>query len=991
MIPRFGDYNGLNKAANDGHILIVPADYETIENSSDTIVLPEIERDSFVASLISVGFSKEKAQRHSRESARNITILRRQLEFTRTIPNWAHSQNVNTIIPALIIGRWDENSESDKNIIAKIANDTYESYIKELNCWRYTNDSPIFKIGSKWRLSSPLDSWANASKQMSRNDFDLLKQSAIEILSEVDPSFQLQPEHRNMASFFGKKRNHSAWIREGIIHSLILISVFGEKFKLDLPSTSKVWVDNIVRNLLNSNNPEFWKSLDRELPLLAEASPTAFLDNLEKYLKIESSPIIDLFNEEPGFIAPRSYHTGLLWALESLAWFPEYLSRVSIILAKLASNDPGGQISNRPIKSLSGIFKPWHYETYASFTDRIEVLELICKKELEVAWTLLLSMLPKNTSDFSTPSSKPRWRLLEIEQEIKITWDEIYKSYTQVVELLKSHFDYSDKKTADLIKASCHLLVEDRHTILDFVDTILDEVNHEDNISWHACRKLLNKYNSHPEADWVLPLNDLERIANLHMKLTPSDTVQRNIWMFNDNWPEFSEGHVNKKGSHDNQEIIILENRKKALLAIYNEVGLVKVIELSEVVKEKEIFGQTLAYIIESNNEIVDICKILNETKANYSFAQGCIFRKGLIKRLDWSLNLYKKLKKIGFSNSSLANFLTCLYQSQQLWDFIETTNSEIIELYWKNCYTNLYRTNQNEKIYEVRKLIEHKRYFYAIQVCSPFAKELPSDLISDMLLKAGTEKNEEHIKLSEYEINALFNTLNDRNDLESSIMFRLEWIYFPVLNDYDDKTTLRLHEELSINPEFFIQILCLIYKSDNESIQDDSIDEQLKFKAKKAFELLESWNRLPGMNSPETMDFNYLKTWIDKVTELAKASDLMEAANMYIGKILAQYPESLNETWPPDEICKLIEELNCDVIDSNFSCATFNKRSSSSRSPFEGGNIEREKAQYFHKLANHHKNKYPSVFNIFHELAIEYEDDAKKEDEKAVRIRMEY
>src|ERR1700730_17162659 len=36
------------------------------------------------------------------------------------------------------------------------------------------------------------------------------------------------------------------------------------------------------------------------------------------------------------------YVSNLLWALESLAWGPQYLGWVSIILAKLAARDPGG-------------------------------------------------------------------------------------------------------------------------------------------------------------------------------------------------------------------------------------------------------------------------------------------------------------------------------------------------------------------------------------------------------------------------------------------------------------------------------------------------------------------------------------------------------------------------------------------------------------------------------------------------------------------------
>lgn len=39
----------------------------------------------------------------------------------------------------------------------------------------------------------------------------------------------------------------------------------------------------------------------------------------------------------------RNYMTGLLWAMETLAWDAEYLTRVIVILGELAARDPGGK------------------------------------------------------------------------------------------------------------------------------------------------------------------------------------------------------------------------------------------------------------------------------------------------------------------------------------------------------------------------------------------------------------------------------------------------------------------------------------------------------------------------------------------------------------------------------------------------------------------------------------------------------------------------
>ena len=81
-------------------------------------------------------------------------------------------------------------------------------------------------------------------------------------------------------------------------------------------------------------------------------------------------------------------HTGLLWALEGLAWLPEYLKESSLILLKLAQLDPGGTLANRPINSISEIFKPWHYQTLAPYDDRMAILKDITEKQRESGWVL---------------------------------------------------------------------------------------------------------------------------------------------------------------------------------------------------------------------------------------------------------------------------------------------------------------------------------------------------------------------------------------------------------------------------------------------------------------------------------------------------------------------------------------------------------------------------------------------------------------------------
>ena len=143
-------------------------------------------------------------------------------------------------------------------------------------------------------------------------------------------------------------------------------------------------------------------------------------------------------------------------------------------------------------------------------------------------------------------------------------------------------------------------------------------------------------------------------------------------------------------------------------------------------------------------------------------------------------------------------------------------------------------------------------------------------------------------------------------------------------------------------------------------------------------------------MKDDNSIDELELKSWIEKVRELAKNVSRLEVADMHIGKVLAQYPENIPE-WPQETIFKIIDEINSDSLKSNYSSALFNKRGSSSRGAFDGGDIEREKAAYFEKLENDFKNKYPNVAEIFKRLSDGYLLDAKRMDDEAERNRLEY
>ena len=777
-----------------------------------------------------------------------------------------------------------------------------------------------------------------------------------------------------------------------------MTSIFGDKLEFSLPIKAELWVDGIIAGLLKTDDPLVWKSFESKLPLIAEASPNSFLNALEKHLPAENSPIKALFDEDPGLITGYNYHTGLLWALESLAWFPQYLSRVSLILSNLSEIDPGGNLLNRPINSLSEIFKPWHYQTLATFEERIQILKLISERYKEIAWTILTRMLP-DSHGIGNFTHKTRWRMFDLVTEKSITYKEIYKTHSTVVELLISSFDFTETKLSKLIEESVNLLPNDRDKVLLFVEKVVSEVKQVNYDAWSALRRILYMHRSHPDANWAIEESELIRFQKIYDLLTPSNEIDREIWMFDEHWPNFVEGYKHEKDSHSKQAKFILDKRIDGLKNIYGKHGIDKIIELGFAVKEKWIYGDTLAHILNDDDEIIKFCELSIKYQGNEEsmrLVKGFISRVSFLYDLSWVIEFSKKLKVSGFSNSNIGYLFATLNQTKNLWDFIDSNDKEMQKEYWKNCFVNFYGMAPDEKVYGLRRLIEYKRFISAVTECNHCKEDVPSELMVEILKRGEMEKADEKTQLHGYEISQLFETIDERNDTEPSTLIELEWLYLPILASYgNSRKPKTLHEELSKNPEFMMEVLRCIYKPGDESKIEEQVkgltSEQVQNRARQADELLRSWKKIPGVDGSGKIDIEFLNDWISRLRALAIDYGNINAADINIGQVLAHYPQKTDKVWPPYEICEVIENLKSECVNRNFSSAVFNKDSFTTRGPFDGGDIERAKAKHFYKIAEEHRNTFPLVSSIFEGIAKGYDADAIRMDEHAEKDRLDY
>ena len=590
------------------------------------VALPRLGRDDFVAALKSVlpGESEQskedEARSRSRKSSRSLTVYRRL--FPSAVaggpPEWARPETGPDLIPVLLAGRWKESNEADRLAVSDLADTDYESIVRTLARWNNETDPPIRRIGDSWLLSAPLDAWSLLSRYITRPAIERYEKTAINVLGEHDPSLDLEPGHRWLASIHGTEFEYSGTLREGLADSLVFLSVIGAQADLVGTASGPDISAYMVSRLLCDKPPAGrWRSLARLLPTLAEAAPDAFIAALDQVLEDAPGEILALFEEEGGPTGGGGRHPGLLWALEVLAWYPKFLGQAAKALAKLARLDPGGKLANRPSKSLGEIFCTWHPNTAADLAKRMQVLDVLLEREPEVAWELISDLLPESHS-VSSRTSEPRWRP---KPEIGVlTYGDVWRANEETIRRSLTAAHRNGERLADLTPNAAYWRPEDRAELRQAIEDFSANSQDQDQRGklWHAIRAFLGEHRRYPDADWSLSEEELSPFEPHLKSLEPEDILERVSWVFDDDW------------SFDYRDAGASQTRREAVVAVSSELGIDGVLSLARRVKLPHVLGDVLVDTTtddDMRNELLERCLGIDDQavrRLGVAFVYGC-------------------------------------------------------------------------------------------------------------------------------------------------------------------------------------------------------------------------------------------------------------------------------------------------------------------------------------------------------------------------------
>jgi len=993
LIVRFDNAGLFSSAVGHGHHVLVPLGADDVF-SPDPITLPAVDRDALIEALEASGLSRSKASTLTKESGHDITILKKLLGFPSYGATWMKTQTIREIIPALLLGRWDESYSGDVELLEKLSGMSYDQYKALLGRWLHLPESPLKKIGETWRLTSPLDLWRSISVHLLERDFKLLEECFILAYNSLNPIIEPQ---RDLVDYINRTREYSDSVREGLAQSLILISIPQIRVSLRDPQS---WVDRIIGGLLLNASGAMWVSIDRELPLIAEASPQVFLESVSRSLSHRPPEIMDMFKEEPGFVVPEASHTGLLWALEGLAWMPAYFKTACFLLHKLATLDPGGRLSNRPLNSLTEIFKAWHHQTLAPFAERVKVLKEMFPRNVDVSWVLLKRLLPNFSSGTAWLTHRIHQRMFWEETDLNYTYQESFDMYSEVVDMLISLCDDDEARFSDLIEAAPDCTPRDRERILKWAQENVGEIRHEKNLAWNTLRRVLNKHKLYPDASWALRREELYPLERLYNQLQPDDVQARYMYLFNEDiyYEVLEPSSITlsyRELSHDSIAGLMATARERAVAELVEELGVERVLELRLEVKYPWYLGEALAKVIKDEQDLQCVWLCLEDDASHIAFAHGFISQKLRSEGFSWMQTLVKELLEKGYSDKAVANVLVEVRLGQELWNYIDFLGEGVHQEYWLRMRP-IFNDLTNEEVIEgINKLLQYRRFSSAVREAWLHGSDLPSSILIEVLRKWGTGESLEPSSLCGCEIGCIFKELNNRSDIDKTSLLELEWLYLPLLTGAGVQGGVpHLEEELVSNPESFVQHIRCLYRPKNKDQQQEEQEglsaEQRKNAAERSYLMLKTWKKIPGVLEDSTIDGTKLREWIDAARALAEECDRLEVADVHIGQLLAKYPEDYLPNWPARTIFQVIEDINTEELKEGYSVGMYNKRGVTTRGAFEGGGIEHERAGYFGELASELMCDYPNVAEVFQRLQDNYGRQGNRLDEMAERDRLD-
>lgn len=942
--------------------------------------LPRVERESFVKAIEECGFDSVQARKIATDTARDLNVVRRRLKIDKLKPEWANNEGITTLLPIILLGQWNENVLGDLKLVEKLSGKTYTDYTTMLQRFRLMPDSPIAHVGTIWRLKSPMDAMSYASVYITNGDLAKLKEICGLLIADDDPDAEEKVIASNEWKMWQFNQQFSSDVKKGAFQTLILLSLINDENR-------KIWVDGLVRELLDDWTLQRFLSNRTYFTLLAEASPETFLEFLEKTEKDIYDVVFTPQKSNMGFTGWNIYYTEILFALEMLAWDEDYIYRVTSLLLHFSTYKNESNYANRPTNSLEEIFRFQLPQTFAKFENKIEVLTSLSSSFRTQICDLCFRILDSLGPGTFSQTQFYKWRHFSAHPSPKYVAVSV-NDVEAVTKLLLNCTTFSEGDTCALLKLSTKKWMSCCRTDIFNAITERKATFRESDVIEHTLRDILTRHLSIPEAAWALSEKELGAYKMLLSDIESKDIVMKYRWMFEDMFLRLPQ---RKEMGYKDKHRMKQEIRNKAVEEILSKRGKKGLWELVHVVKCPSSVVNSMIQLY-GDGLLQDVCEQFRENlidlKFLQTFFQNLFFQKG-----EDNYTMIVDDMRV-YDNTCLS---VCLYApgyNEKLATIANDYGKEIETLYWQNI--KVAYVSPPNLIQIIDKLAWVNRFDEALELIyhNKDSNQIP-DILKANVIKALLFSEQQNLtsSIDWYYIDSVIKDLDMSEDSEIvKALVQIEFFAYRVFEYRRNINEMRLIKELMSKPEMLMELMVMAYKSDDgyeeKEVSESEINNR-KVLARCSFHILYNLSSCPGVDNHGNVNPNTLRTYIYRLYELSVEHHRTQVAHMVVGSLLGNLPR--NHSYPQSVLGEIVEELKSDSVDEHIRIKIFNSRGVTTRAFAEGGNQERSLVALFKSYRDKVRFKYPRLAKIFTNLMREYEHYANHEDYIAQLEDLEY
>jgi len=963
----------LERARLAGHVVVFGGQPGGIPHPN-RVSLPSPKVYQLEEALKNAGYHPERARTLAQKSDGNLGSLLRCLQNLSLMPEWTQGTDAAELAIAQFLGAWQENSQADRSVVENVSGKVYGEWIGRMREVALRPGTPLTHRNGLWKVGSRYEAWYALGSRLFDEHLDRLQAAATLVFRERHPKFDLPSEERYLAAVRGKVLAHSDALRRGLAETLALVGSHGKALVSCSSGKAEAVAVLTVRAILADADWEIWASLDGLLPLLAEAAPGEFINNVEQALNMTPSPLGELFIEESSPLIGTTYMSGLLWALETLAWAPEHLMRIVLLLGELAAIDPGGRWANRPARSLTTILLPWLPQTCAPLEKRLAAVNALTNELPDVGWKLLLSLLP-SSHQTSSGTSKPTWReTIPEDWSAGVTWGEYAAQVEAYTESALNTARVNTARLTELIDRLDDLALPAQEKMLTYLSSaaVTSLPDTDKYALWTKLAAIVANHRKYAQAEWALPPEHVNKIAEVAARLEPTPLALRHRRIFSGRDFELfdTEDHDYRR-----QEQLLDERRQQAVGEILASGGIPAVLEFAKAVESPWQAGFALGTLANGDSDRALLpTLLLTEERALAQIVGSFIRGRHASKGWAW----VDQLPLGEWTAEQVGQFLAYLPFIEETWQRAARFLPDNEATYWTKTSANPYEARGQGLELAADRLLTHGRPHAAIgclYVMFYEAKRINGAQAIAALLAAVRTKE---TGVDTHQIVSIIKALQDDPSTDQDGLFQVEWAYLPLLERRRKGVAPTLLERrLAEDPDFFCEAIRLIFRSKKETSTNEPSEERQTI-AENAYRLLRNWKTPPGSLRDGSYDGAALTKWLDYMKASCAESGHLDVAMLMAGHVFVSAPPDPGGLWIHHAAASALNAKDARKMRDGFTTELFNSRGIHG---FSAGKEEEEiAAKYRTKADEVEAHGYSRLATALRELATSYEREAERE-----------